>query len=344
MKSEELISVIIPVYNIEGYLPKCLETIAAQTYHNLEIILVDDGSTDSSGQICEDFAEVDNRAIVIHQQNMGLWAARNTGKKAAKGDYLMFIDGDDYMNLDTIRIAHQVINSNGGYDLAVFSYKKTERLDEIVDEVGENKLAELTRKDLFKEFCAKKHGIVFECQWNKLYRRDLVKDIWLENFERSQDVDFNIQVYLKVERAVWILRELYFYVQRPTSLVHQPETWCHYFECRTRMYYQNYIKLPSDKKEYGPYLLRELYKKMLNYKVRYFQTDKRLEVLRKCQEYKHNTLKAYWKSRYIPLYEKATVIFLFHTPHLSRLMYKVTNKWQLNDKKTMEQMKATHQE
>ena len=101
---EELISVIVPVYNIEGYLPRCLETIAAQSYQNLEIILVDDGSTDSSGQICDSFAEKDCRTIVIHQQNQGLWAARNTGQKIAKGDYLMFADGDDYMHLETLKI------------------------------------------------------------------------------------------------------------------------------------------------------------------------------------------------------------------------------------------------
>lgn len=326
MKSEELISVIIPVYNIEGYLPKCLETIAAQTYHNLEIILVDDGSTDSSGQICEDFAEVDNRAIVIHQQNMGLWAARNTGKKAAKGDYLMFIDGDDYMNLDTIRIAHQVINSNGGYDLAVFSYKKTERLDENIEEKGEYELTELSRKDLFEELCTRRNVIIFECQWNKLYRSNIVKDIWLENYERSQDLDFNIKVYLEIERVVWIHRELYFYVQRPTSLVHQPESRSLHFECRTRMYYQNYFKLPSDKKKYGSYLLKELYKMIMYYKIWSIQTDKQAEAFQRCQEYKNNTLKAYWKSRRASLYEKAIITLLLHTPRLARWLYKATNK------------------
>ena len=327
MKCEELISVIIPVYNIEGYLPKCLETIAAQTYQNLEIILVDDGSSDSSGQICEDFAKVDNRAVIIHQQNMGLWAARNTGKKAAKGDYLMFIDGDDYMNLDTIRIAHNAINSNGGYDLAIYSYKKTDSLNEIIEEEGKNELRELTSNDLFEELCFRRNWIIFECQWNKLYRRSVVEDIWHKPYERSQDVDFNIQVYLKVKRAVWILRELYYYVQRSTSLVHQSESRDIKFECRTKLFHHNYMELSPDKEKYGACLLRALYKNMIHYKMRNLRTSNQAEAFQRCKEYEHDTREAYWKSHFTPLYEKTIITFLLRTPHLARLLYKVTNKW-----------------
>jgi glycosyltransferase involved in cell wall biosynthesis len=327
MKCEELVSVIIPVYNIEGYLPKCLETIAAQTYKNLEIILVDDGSSDSSGQICEEFAKVDSRAIVIHQQNMGLWAARNTGKKAAKGDYLMFIDGDDYMNLDTIRIAHNAINSNGGYDLAIYRYKKTDNLNEIIEEEGHNELRELTSNDLFEELCFRRNWIIFECQWNKLYRRNVVEGIWHKQYERSQDVDFNIQVYLKVERAVWILRELYYYVQRQSSLVHQSESRDMMFECRTKLFHHNYMELSPDKEKYGAYLLRALYKNMIHYKMRKLRTSNQAEAFQRCKEYERDTREAYWNSHFTPLYEKAIITFLLRTPRLARLLYKATNKW-----------------
>ena len=93
----ELVSVIVPVYNIEDYLPRCLACIEMQTYRNLEIILVDDGSTDGSGRICDEFAAKDSRVRVIHHpENIGLWAARNTGQDAATGDYLWFPDGADY--------------------------------------------------------------------------------------------------------------------------------------------------------------------------------------------------------------------------------------------------------
>ena len=88
----KLISVIVPVYNVEAYLPKCLESIIDQTYKRLEIILVDDGSTDNSGYICDSYARKDSRVIVIHQSNFGVSAARNEGIKIATGDYICFVD------------------------------------------------------------------------------------------------------------------------------------------------------------------------------------------------------------------------------------------------------------
>lgn len=109
MNSTELISVIVPVYNVEAYLPKCLETICHQTYRNLEIILVDDGSTDSSGRICDEFAKKDQRTVVIHQLNQRQWAARNAGLRVATGEYIMFVDGDDYIHLDAVRVMYEAI-------------------------------------------------------------------------------------------------------------------------------------------------------------------------------------------------------------------------------------------
>ena len=90
-----MISVIVPIYNVEAYLPQCLDSIVSQTYKDLEIILVDDGSTDGSGRICDEFADKDVRIRVIHQNNSGLPGARNSGLKVAKGDYIIMPDGDD---------------------------------------------------------------------------------------------------------------------------------------------------------------------------------------------------------------------------------------------------------
>lgn len=97
----ELISVIVPVYRVEKYLKECLDSILAQTYHNLEIILVDDGSPDKCGEICERYAEIDERIFVIHQKNAGLSVARNEGLSASHGEYIMFVDSDDWIE-DTV--------------------------------------------------------------------------------------------------------------------------------------------------------------------------------------------------------------------------------------------------
>lgn len=96
---EELISVIVPIYKVEKYLSKCIDTIRRQTYDNLEIILVDDGSPDSCGEICEEYAKKDERIRVIHKENGGLSDARNAGMEAARGNYIMFIDSDDYIHI-----------------------------------------------------------------------------------------------------------------------------------------------------------------------------------------------------------------------------------------------------
>lgn len=99
-----LISVIIPVYNVEKYLRQCLESVIGQTYINLEIILVDDGSTDGSSKICDDFAAIDDRIVVIHQYNAGLSSARNAGLDIMKGDYVSFVDSDDWIEKDMFAI------------------------------------------------------------------------------------------------------------------------------------------------------------------------------------------------------------------------------------------------
>ena len=105
-----LISIIVPVYNVEPYLNKCLDSIVNQTYKKLEIILIDDGSTDNSGLICDEYASKDNRIIVVHQKNKGLSAARNVGLNIAKGDYIAFVDSDDFIEKDMYFTMYNVMN------------------------------------------------------------------------------------------------------------------------------------------------------------------------------------------------------------------------------------------
>ena len=184
---EELISIIVPVYNVVDYLPHCLETIAAQTYHHMEVILVDDGSTDDSGKICDEFAKNDKRAIVVHQNNKGLWAARNTGQRIARGNYLMFIDGDDYLHKDMVKIMYEALQDSQ-YDLALVSYKKTKRMDEEVESERTYNSVKMTQKELL---CNLLSGDAFGgAVWNKMYRKTLIKDIYAQNYPRVQDMYF----------------------------------------------------------------------------------------------------------------------------------------------------------
>ena len=111
------LSIIVPVYNVEEYITECIDSILAQTYKDWELILVDDGSTDNSGKICEEYALKDSRIKVIHKENGGLSSARNSGLDIAKGEYITFIDGDDFISPDTIEENINILESQKGIDI-----------------------------------------------------------------------------------------------------------------------------------------------------------------------------------------------------------------------------------
>lgn len=122
-----LITIIVPVYNTKKYLKKCLETIRRQTLDKIEIILVNDGSTDGSQSICEEYKHIDNRFSVIHQQNKGLSASRNVAIDKAKGEYILFVDSDDYINIELCQMAYDYAKEKNA-DLVRFFIKKTQSL------------------------------------------------------------------------------------------------------------------------------------------------------------------------------------------------------------------------
>lgn len=324
---EELISIIVPVYNIEEYLPRCIETIVAQTYHHLEIILVDDGSTDNSGRICDEFAKKDNRVIVLHQENMGLWAARNAGQRAAHGEYLTFPDGDDYMHIDTIRLMYEAINSNGGYDFAMVERNMTERLDEDINASGMIILKELSQNELIANMFSRNHVMPYWNQWGKLYRAALIDNLWSDNYRYAQDWDFNFRAFLRVNRAVLICRPLYYYVQRPTAFTKHSDYSDIVLECMCQMLTKNLANLPQGKKDYEHYLLDKLYTRMLFLKNRNYGTAKQQEVFHQCREYIRTTQKTYWFCPRILLYKKFAVILLLYCPRLTHWLMKVTKNY-----------------
>lgn len=123
-KKKGLVSIVVSVHNLESRLSKCIESISSQSYRNLEIILIDDGSTDGSGYLCDVFAASDPRVRVIHQENQGLWAVRNRGVEESKGEYVIFPDGEDYFHKDYIRLLFDAINDGGReYPVAICDYR-----------------------------------------------------------------------------------------------------------------------------------------------------------------------------------------------------------------------------
>ena len=322
-----LISVIIPVYNVEDYLPRCLKSVSEQTYKDLEIIIVDDGSTDSSGALCDEFAARDCRARVIHQQNKGLWAARNTGHDAARGEYLFFPDSDDYFHRDTIRLLYEAINSGAGYDLAICQCKRTWGFDEDISSPVHVRHVTLDRDDLLKSLYGenvRNLGDLFAfTAWNKLYRRSLIENHRNNPYRVAQDRDFLIRLYLRLPKAILVDNVLYYWVQRPTSAMRSSFYPLARSMCLARMNYSNYLALPEDSKRFGHYMLFELYSAIVNWKAQVVNTPDYKTVYAECKTMMDDTWRAFLRSREIPLWKRAAYLFFSRFPRLAGLTKKL---------------------
>ena len=218
-----LISVIIPIYNVEQYLRRCLDSIVNQSYTNLEIILVDDGSPDSSPQICDKYASKDNRIIVIHKENGGLSDARNAGLDICKGEYISFVDSDDWVSQDYINELYSSIK-NSHADIAIVNHTHVTDNFKINTESNQNYTIKLFSKQqaLFK-LIAKQHQ-PFVVSWGKLYRKELFNNIRFPIGKYHEDEFTSHLLINRASKIAYSSKILYFYFQRPNSITNQNHT------------------------------------------------------------------------------------------------------------------------
>lgn len=201
----ELITIIVPIYNVKPYLSRCIESIINQDYKKLEIILVDDGSTDKSGNICDEYAKKDKRIIVIHQENQGLSCARNNGTRISKGKYIAYIDSDDYIELDYISYLYKLIKDNKA-DISACAHNK-HRYIETVYEKDELYPALLTSKIAFSA-------------WSKLIKASIMKDnnIYFPVNEIYEDQKWIYYLLEHTNRVVIGSESKYHYTYRQNSI------------------------------------------------------------------------------------------------------------------------------
>lgn len=213
--SEKLISVIIPVYNPGKYLYHCLDSVIHQTYKNLEIILVDDGSTDNSGAICDEYAAKDSRIVCVHQPNGGVSKARNKGMSMAHGDFFSFIDSDDYLERDSYEYLIQIAEREKP-DIVCFEYFTTWNDHEVVHSFRDkSKYGTKDRKEAMK---AQLTGVPFSCV--KLFSKKIVSDLrFTEGLARGEDGEFARYAIHKAETVYYTERPLLHYVQSEESAV-----------------------------------------------------------------------------------------------------------------------------
>lgn len=214
-----LISVIVPVYNVAAYLPECMESILSQDHTNLEVILIDDGSTDASGAICDEYAKKDSRIRVIHQKNAGAAAAKNAGLRAVSGEYLSFVDSDDFLEPGAYSHMLQLLQEHqaDAVQCAFRDVFRNRRTDRCVDREcggvsGKEYLARYTRDWT----CA--------LLWDKLYRRALFDGIFFEEGHRIDDEYFTYQGIMNARKVYCDNWVVYNYRKRGSSVMCSPQS------------------------------------------------------------------------------------------------------------------------
>lgn len=218
-------SILIPVYNVEKFIEECLDSIRAQTFGDFEVILVDDGSTDSSGEICDKYADEDSRFRVIHKENRGLISARRAGVAQAKGDYCVFVDSDDAVKPELLATLNDYIERFCA-DIVLYSFvyydgEKTKSRGKQLFEDG-TLFEKETKKLLLDKFIS---GSDYYAIWTKCIRTDIVKSDPIDYekyyaYNMSEDVLQSIYPLTKAERIVFADKELYLYRYNPESISH----------------------------------------------------------------------------------------------------------------------------
>lgn len=211
-----MISVIVPIYNVEKYLARCVDSIVNQTYKNLEIILVDDGSPDRCPQMCDDYAKKDSRIKVVHKKNGGLSDARNAGMAVATGEYISFIDSDDYVSDDFFECLLDAMNKENS-DIAECSVVKLyedNRFDEFSDDLS---VKTYDTQDAMSALIAE--NPFHQHVWNKLYKTELVKNIPYAVGKLNEDEFWTYQVFGRANKVSKLNKTMYYYFQRNSSIM-----------------------------------------------------------------------------------------------------------------------------
>ena len=217
-----LVSIIVPIYKVEPYLRRCLDSIVNQTYTNLEIILVDDGSPDGCPQICDEYAAKDNRIVVIHKENGGLSDARNAGLDICKGEYISFVDSDDLLDLKAMEY---MLNTGTDVDIVISNVKMFINDEEISNSnkthCNSSSFKIIGSDDLLLRLC-KDGDAYLRSAWGKLFKKELFSNIRFPKGKLYEDMYVNYRLYYKAFQSTFISIPLYYYRQnRPGSIMYK---------------------------------------------------------------------------------------------------------------------------
>lgn len=215
----DLVSVIVPAYKVEKYIEKCVESILRQTYKNLEIILVDDGSPDRCGEICDTFSTKDKRVKVIHKKNGGLSDARNAALDIQTGKYITFIDSDDFVSEDYIQYLYSIITAYDA-DIAIGDYKYIKEDGTILNHpIEHGRLVEMDKEKALFELLNSR--LFTNSAWGKLYKKECFEGIRYPYGKLYEDVPTTYRTFLRSNKIVFGAKANYYYLFRTSAISKQ---------------------------------------------------------------------------------------------------------------------------
>lgn len=256
-QEKALISIIIPVYKVEKYLEKCIQSVINQTYENLQIILVDDGSPDNCGKICDEYAKKDHRIEVIHKSNGGLSDARNKGLEIAKGEYIGFVDSDDYIESDMYEVLYNLLKQYNS-DVSICNFYTVSQGKIAIKNV-DNGIKEYNRIEILKEILLDNN--IQSYAWNKLYKKELFDEIKYPIGKKYEDIGTTFYLLEKCNKVVVTGKPEYYYINRKDSIVNSitESTITDYIELIMQRYdyiEENVKELSSYNKDYLKRILK----------------------------------------------------------------------------------------
>lgn len=206
-----MVTIIVPVYNVKEYLCRCVDSIIKQTYKDIDVVLVDDGSTDGSERICDELSVDDTRVRVIHKPNGGLSSARNAGIEAAHGEYIMFVDSDDWLHPRMVELLHDDMSQNDA-EMAMCGFIKTSCCHEVC--VSSNSVELIPPQEAIPRMLKGE----WISAWAKLYRRELWQSIRFPEGLNNEDYAILVQIFDLCTRMTYRADELYYYFMREGSI------------------------------------------------------------------------------------------------------------------------------
>ncbi|MDD6882002.1 MAG: glycosyltransferase family 2 protein [Firmicutes bacterium] len=217
---KDLVSIIVPVYQVEKYIERCIESLRMQSYDNLEIIVVDDGSKDACPQMCDRWAMEDSRIKVIHQENQGISAARNKGLSICSGSYVMLVDSDDFVEREYVELLYKAITSQSA-DMSVGALRYVNESGQESEKMKAYRMTQticMSGLDAMLGLENQHSKLLYEIVWNKMFRRELFCEVAFPVGKISEDVYVLPKLYAKCEKIVYIPDILYNYVMREGSI------------------------------------------------------------------------------------------------------------------------------